>query len=155
LNGSPSVRHGGDRDVAFVHDLGARTVGDSISTYREAPLALAQSSYEKFVHFALEQSHVLFIAESDGERLGFAILLDGFPDEVTGLPQGFIGYMAVEPHARRGGVGRSLLHAAEDAARERGLPHVALMVTEDNLAARELYAQAGYVTERRLLCKAL
>jgi hypothetical protein len=32
---------------------------------------------------------------------------------------------------------------------------MALMVTEDNLAARELYAQAGYATERRLLCKAL
>jgi hypothetical protein len=32
---------------------------------------------------------------------------------------------------------------------------MALMVTEDNGAARELYAQAGYVTERRLLCKPL
>jgi hypothetical protein len=29
------------------------------------------------------------------------------------------------------------------------------MVTEDNVAARELYAQAGYTTERRLLCKQL
>jgi hypothetical protein len=29
------------------------------------------------------------------------------------------------------------------------------MVTEDNAAARELYAQAGYATERRLLCKRL
>jgi len=71
------------------------------------------------------------------------------------MPQGFIAYMAVEPDARRLGIGVQLLEAAENAARVRGLPHMALMVTEDNDAARELYAQAGYVTERRLLCKPL
>jgi len=82
-------------------------------------------------------------------------MLNDLPDEVTGMPQGFIAYMAVEPEARRHGVGRQLLLAAEEQARARGLPVVALMVTEDNVAARELYAQAGYRTERRLLCKTL
>jgi ribosomal protein S18 acetylase RimI-like enzyme len=71
------------------------------------------------------------------------------------MPQGFIAYMAVEAHARRQGVGAHLLAAAEDAARVRGLPYLALMVTEDNESARELYAQAGFMTERRLLCKPL
>jgi ribosomal protein S18 acetylase RimI-like enzyme len=32
---------------------------------------------------------------------------------------------------------------------------MALMVTEENAAARRLYERAGYRTERRLLCKAL
>ena len=82
-------------------------------------------------------------------------MLDTLDDEVSGLPQGFIAYMAVEPSARRTGVARALLAAAEARARERGLPHIALMVTEDNAPARELYAQAGYRTERRLLCKTL
>jgi ribosomal protein S18 acetylase RimI-like enzyme len=77
------------------------------------------------------------------------------PDEVTLEPQAFIAYMAVEPHARRQGVAAALLAGAEAAARERGRTHVALMVTEENDAARELYAQAGYFTERRLLCKIL
>jgi ribosomal protein S18 acetylase RimI-like enzyme len=53
------------------------------------------------------------------------------------------------------GIAAHLLAAAEDEARVRGLEYLALMVTEENAAARELYAQAGYVTERRLLCKPL
>ena len=32
---------------------------------------------------------------------------------------------------------------------------MALMVTEENAAARALYERAGYRTERRLLCKTL
>ena len=104
----------------------------------------------------MDRSHVLLIAQDDVDGpLGFLLMLDDLPDEVTGLLQGFVAYMAVEPDARRRGVGARLLAAAEDAARVRGLPFMALMVTEDNDAARELYAQAGYATERRLLCKPL
>ena len=150
-----TVRRGGDRDFAFVLDLGLRTVGDSVSALRPAPAELARIAYQRLVEFVREQSHVVLIAESAVEPLGFLLLLDSLPDEVTGLPQAFVAYMAVEPHARRGGVGRALLGAAEALARERGLPHFSLMVTEDNAPARQLYAQAGYATERRLLSKTL
>ena len=68
---------------------------------------------------------------------------------------GFYSPASLISDARRHGVAKHLLAAAEDAARAKRLPFVALMVTEDNAAARELYAQAGYVTERRLMCKAL
>jgi ribosomal protein S18 acetylase RimI-like enzyme len=153
--GGFTIRRGGPDDRAFLLDLGKRTVGDSLSDCRPAPLVLAQSSYERMLDFTGGQSQIVLIAESRLERLGFLLLLDDLPDEVTSIPQAFVAYMAVEPHARRRGVGRALLAAAEDAARERGLPFLALMVTEDNLSARGLYAQAGYVTERRLLCKAL
>ena len=113
------------------------------------------ASYERLIDFALEQSHELFIAASDDERLGFLLMLDSLPDEVSALPQAFVVFMAVEPHARRIGIAASLLGAAEDTARARGLGYLALMVTEENAAARELYAQAGFLTERRLLCKPL
>jgi len=83
------------------------------------------------------------------------LMLDQLPDEVTSLPQGFVAYMAVEPEARRSGVARALLAAAEDEAKRRSLPYMALMVTEENAAARALYEDAGYRTERRLLCKEL
>lgn len=113
-------------------------------------------SYDALVGFVTERSHVLLVAESErAEPLGFLLMLDDLPDEVTGLPQAFVAYMAVEPAARRRGIAARLLSAGEDAARERGLPYLALMVTEDNLAAREFYAGAGYATERRLLCKRL
>jgi ribosomal protein S18 acetylase RimI-like enzyme len=150
-----ALRPGTTDDTAFILDLGARTLAASVSPHRPAPIALVRHSYERLVAFARDQSHFLVIAESALERVGFALAVDALPDEVTGLPQSFVAYMAVEPHARRRGIGRALLGAVEEAARRSGVPHVALMVTEDNVSARQLYAQAGYVTERRLLCKAL
>ncbi len=140
-------------DHAFVLDLGRRTGHDSVSAFRDAPQDAIETSYERLVEFVTGRSHVLLIAETDLDgALGFLLMLDDIPDEVTGLSQAFIAYMAVEPQARRSGVAARLLSAAEHAARVRGLSNLALMVTEDNLAARELYAQAGFATERRLLC---
>ena len=150
------MRRGGPADRQFLLDLGRRTIGDSVSSLRSAPAVMVEASYVRLVDFALEQSYVLLIAESALEGpLGFILLLDRLPDEVTGVPQGFVAYMAVEPSARRHGVGARLLAAAEDVARQNGVAHLALMVTEENEAARELYAQAGFATERRLLCKRL
>ena len=151
-----TLRTGGAGDRAFVLDLGRRTASDSLSELRPAPVPLVQASYGHLIDYALERSHVLLIAETALEGpVGFLLMLDDLPDEVTGSPQGFVAYMAVEPATRRHGVAARLLAAAEDAARSRKLPALALMVSEDNAAARELYAQAGYATERRLLCKAL
>jgi ribosomal protein S18 acetylase RimI-like enzyme len=105
--------------------------------------------------FIFAQSHVTLIAHERDKRLGFLLLLDSLPDEVTMSPQAFIAYMAVEPEARRRGIGRALLNAAEQSARERGLPTISMMVTESNVPALELYTSSGYGTERRLLCKPL
>jgi ribosomal protein S18 acetylase RimI-like enzyme len=156
LPASLTVRRGGPSDRAFVLDLGRRTADASVSTLRTPSQELLDSSYERLVEFAFERSYLLLLAETDLEGpLGFLLMLEDLPDEVTALPQGFVAYMAVEPDARRRGIAATLLAAAENSARERGLPFMALMVTEDNAAARELYAQAGYATERRLLCKML
>jgi ribosomal protein S18 acetylase RimI-like enzyme len=151
-----TLRRGGDDDRDFVLDLGKRTSGVSVSPLRPAPVPLVEESYENLVDFSLRHAHTLIVAEDALEgALGFLILIEDIPDEVTGLQQAFVAYMAVEPHARRRGIGARLLGAAEEAARASGLSHLALMVTEDNAPARELYAQAGYSTERRLLCKPL
>ncbi len=150
-----TVRHGRLDDRAFVEDLGKRTILDSVAAFRFVNEPLAAASYERLLRFAYDQSHVLLIAERGGRRAGFVLLLDTLPDEVTMLPQGFVAYMAVEPDLRRLGVAAGLLEAAEDEARRRGLPYMGLMVTEDNTAARALYDSAGYLTERRLLCKRL
>jgi ribosomal protein S18 acetylase RimI-like enzyme len=155
LNATLTIRRGGRHDRSFVLDLGRRTLESSVSSHRRPSPEALERSYERLLDFAFERPHVLLIAESTLELLGFLLLLDGLPDEVTLEPQAFIAYMAVEPHAQRHGAAAALLAAAEAAARELGRSHVAMMVTEENAAARQLYAQAGYFTERRLLCKKL
>jgi ribosomal protein S18 acetylase RimI-like enzyme len=149
------IRAGRAEDRAFVAGLGKSTMGDSVAKFRYVNEAMLEASYEGLLDFVFRQSHVLLIAEHHGRRAGFILMLDTMPDEVTRMPQGFIAYMAVEPSLRGGGIGSRLLAAAEDEARRRGLPYMGLMVTEDNAAARAMYERAGYLTERRLLCKPL
>ena len=143
----------GDRD--FIETLGKRTAMDSVSAGRRPDPEDVLSNYERLLDIVDGQSHVSLIAEVDGKRAGFLLMLDQLPDEVTGEGQGFIAYMAVERTHRRSGIGKMLLERAEDEARRRDLPYICLMVTEENRPARALYERAGYVTERRLLCKTL
>lgn len=150
-----TVRRLGIDDRAFVEDLGRRTVMGSAASFRRAPELVVHVALARLIESVEQRSHVSLVAESDGERAGFVLLIDDLPDEITAMPQGFVAYMAVEPAFRRRGIGRALLDAAEDEARRRGLPYMTLMVTEENAAARALYRRAGYFTERRLLCKPL
>jgi ribosomal protein S18 acetylase RimI-like enzyme len=152
---APVIREGRIEDRPFVEDLGRRTMSDSVAQFRYVNGAMLEASYDGLLDFVFRQSHVLLIAEEQQQRAGFILMLDTMPDEVTRMPQGFVAYMAVEPSYRGRGIGSRLLAAAEDEARRRGLPYMGLMVTEDNAAARALYERAGYLTERRLLCKPL
>ena len=57
--------------------------------------------------------------------------------------------LAVRPEARRQGLARRLTRAAGDAARGLGAERLFLEVAEDNVAARGLYADAGFVETGR------
>ena len=112
-------------------------------------------SLDRLAEFVFGRRHAALIAERGGERIGFLLLLYDMPDEVTLTQQAFVAYTAVEPHARGAGAGRALMAAAEAHARAEGLAYVSLMVTEDNAPARKLYDGFGFVTERRMMTKAL
>lgn len=155
ITGGAAVREAAAADRAFIEDLGKRTLGDSVAHFRFASQAMLEASYDGLLDFVYRQPHAGFIAERGGSPVGFLLMLLTMPDEVTRMPQGFVAYMAVEPEARGAGIAKQLLAAAEDEARARGLPYMGLMVTEDNAAARAVYERAGYLTERRLLCKPL
>jgi ribosomal protein S18 acetylase RimI-like enzyme len=149
------VRTGTGADWAFVRDLGHRTASSSVASVRTAPEPFVTEAFDRLLETVRAQSHVLLVAERDSRPAGFLLLLDALPDDVTAMPQAFVAYMAVEAAQRHTGVGSALLQAAEREAIQRGLPYIALMVTEDNDAARSLYAAGGYVTECRLLSKRL
>jgi ribosomal protein S18 acetylase RimI-like enzyme len=58
--------------------------------------------------------------------------------------RGWLYYVAVAPDRRRQGLGRSLVTAAEDWLRQRGVPKVHLMVRETNQAVAAFYQGVGY-----------
>jgi ribosomal-protein-alanine acetyltransferase len=89
-------------------------------------------------HRALKaKSAVLLVAEEGGALLGYALL------KVRGR-QAHLESLAVDPPARRIGLGRTLLLAAEQAVQERGAMHMRLEIREDNPAAYALYRALGY-----------
>jgi ribosomal protein S18 acetylase RimI-like enzyme len=155
MNATVVVRRGDNDDREFVHDLGRRSATSSLSAVRTARYDDVLHAFDRLVDFVYDREHAALIAEEDGERVGFLLLLFDIPDEVTLTEQAFLAYTAVEPHARGRGIGRALLEEAEGFARGMGRSYLSLMVTEDNAPARGLYDQAGFVTERRMMTKVL
>ncbi len=150
-----AVRLGDRDDRDFVRDLACRSATSSVSAVRIAKYDDVIDSVERLADFTFGRRHDALIAEVEGERVGFLLVLYDMPDEVTLTQQAFVVYTAVEPHARGSGVGRALMVAAEAHARAAGLGYLSLMVTEENVTARALYDRAGFVTERRMMTKAL
>jgi ribosomal-protein-alanine acetyltransferase len=89
-------------------------------------------------HRALKaKSAVLLVAEEGGTVMGYSLLR-------IRARQGHLESLAVDPPARRLGLGRSLLKASEQAVLERGALHMRLEIREDNPAALALYQSLGY-----------
>ena len=89
-------------------------------------------------HRALKAtSVVLVVAEEGGAVMGYALV------RLRGR-QGRLESLAVDPPARRLGLGRALLKASEQAVLERGALHMRLEIREDNPAALALYESLGY-----------
>jgi ribosomal protein S18 acetylase RimI-like enzyme len=61
--------------------------------------------------------------------------------------RGWIQYMAVDPGAQRGGIGRALMDAAVGLLRERGCPKINLQVRRDNEAVVDFYTTLGFVED--------
>ncbi|HEY4442136.1 MAG TPA: GNAT family N-acetyltransferase [Candidatus Elarobacter sp.] len=155
MNATVVVRRGDRDDRAYVRDLGRRSAATSISPVRTARFDDVLLAFDRLLEFVFGREHVALIAEENGERAGFLLLLFDIPDEVTLTEQAFVAYTAVEPYARGRGIGRALLDEAESVARGMGRRYISLMVTEENAPARGLYDTAGFITERRMMTKLL
>ena len=94
----------------------------------------------------------LFVAEADGERVGF-IHLQRTEDFFTGRSNCHVSDIAVAPQHEGRGVGKALLAHAEAWAREHQCQLVTLAVFPGNERARALYEASGYATDLIKLAK--
>jgi ribosomal protein S18 acetylase RimI-like enzyme len=77
-------------------------------------------------------------------RAVWATTLLSYPRYSSKPSEAYVERLVVSPSFRRLGMGRRLLSAAEDLARDRGKEAIGLHVTADNLPALRLYESEGY-----------
>jgi ribosomal protein S18 acetylase RimI-like enzyme len=91
--------------------------------------------------FLAEPNHHLLVAYDAGAPLGFVTGVElTHPDKGTEM---FLYELGVDEAARGRGLGRTLVRALADVAREAGCYDMWVLADADNAAARATYAGAG------------
>ena len=127
----------------------------SVLTDRNQALAIDRSAFDpewRYSQAGLEDS---IEATSSSELLGHPSEGDGGNSlgyAVVGRagPQGFLQRIAVDPNFQDRGIGRSLVRAAKQWARNRGASIMVLNTREDNDGAHHLYRSEGFSTGGQL-----
>jgi ribosomal protein S18 acetylase RimI-like enzyme len=83
-----------------------------------------------------------FLLAGDGPD-GFAQVVL-MPSVYSDSPGAYLGELYVVPDLRGQGIGRALLEAAMEVARDHGADHIDLNTSEDDTAARGLYESMGF-----------
>ena len=81
-----------------------------------------------------------FAVMKDGEAVGLADLVEGYPDEGTV----FIGLLAIVESRHRQGIGTAAGHLVEDLARRLGAAKLRLAVVEGNTAGQAFWRKSGF-----------
>jgi ribosomal protein S18 acetylase RimI-like enzyme len=89
------------------------------------------------------QRELFFVAILDGIVVG--TVMGGYDGH-----RGWIYSLAVAPHARRRGIGTTLMHHVECALQQRGCPKINLQVLGPNTATVAFYQKLGYAVEERI-----
>ncbi len=139
-------------DQAFVSSLAPRLV-IGMPSWRDPQKCLA--AVQGWINESIEQhghQTMVFIAEDEaGQRLGFATVSRAA--HFTGQPQAYIGEVATSEAAEGRRVGKVLLQACEQWARDQGYRVIALQTGAANAHALGFYHHLGYLDEDVTLIK--
>jgi GNAT superfamily N-acetyltransferase len=138
----------------------------ALSQVASATFALAcppdtpQASIDEFIatHFTVahfddylaDPERALFLAEEDGEPLGYTMVIFGEPDDpdvvaaITLHPTSELSKVYVVAGHHGAGVSSRLVEASVDAARERGAVGMWLGVNQFNPRANRFYEKSGF-----------
>lgn len=95
----------------------------------------------------LSDGSTVFVAEQDGELIGFCGLSEPSRDEDAGRGVAEIASIYVDPRAWRAGAGRALMDVALSHLRAGGWQEATLWVLRENQVALDFYAAHGFVAD--------
>lgn len=125
-----------------VQQLHAQSHPDLFKTPQSSDFAV--SFFEKLF---LEDSIYIYIAEEDGQALGYVFFKVVERNETPFLfarRHLLIDQISVRPQAQGRGVGKALLQQVEVAASELGIPRIQLGSWDFNTSAHGFFQQMGY-----------
>ena len=94
---------------------------------------------------------MIYVAENgDQELAGFVQLYPSFCS-VSAVPILILYDLFVDHSKRSNGIGRSLMNAARDFARENGYKRLELSTAKDNYIGQSLYESLGYEVDQEFL----
>ncbi|MFG1924634.1 GNAT family N-acetyltransferase [Cryptosporangium sp. NPDC048952] len=120
------------RDPAAVSSAVAGWIEESLDRSGDA---------DRAVHVAVAADEILGVVTTAHRR------------HFTGEVDGYVGELVVKADCERRGIGTLLMRAAEQWARDQGLPRLTLETGAANDAARALYSRGGYHEEDIRLTK--
>lgn len=123
---------------------------DAYRQFYEQPPDLAGARSYLWARLENQQSVVLLAEDDGGQVLGFCQLYPTFCSVET-APIYTLYDLFVVPQARRGGVGRALLLAAEAHAAAIGKVRLDLTTARTNHAAQSVYESLGWVRDEVFL----
>lgn len=109
----------------------------------EPPFRFSRAYMRQLVR---SEDSATWIAEEDGELIGFAIVEWAQPERGKSA---YIATIEVRPGRREKGIGGELLRRVEDSAVAAGAATMWLHVDAENAAAIQLYEAHGYVRQGR------
>ncbi|NWG06572.1 MAG: GNAT family N-acetyltransferase [Chloroflexi bacterium] len=130
-----------EADKAQIHDITARA-----GVFSQEEIDSVPAMFDEYLKYGAQASGYHFIVYREGERvLGYAIY--GYRDLTDGVYD--LYWIAVDPNARRKGVGRKLLTACEEAVRAEGgrMLIAETSGTVEYASTREFYLRTGFVNE--------
>ncbi|MCW9057674.1 MAG: GNAT family N-acetyltransferase/peptidase C39 family protein [Gammaproteobacteria bacterium] len=111
----------------------------SLLRLEEECFSVDRLSQRSFRYLLTKANAITFVDEREGEIAGYVMLLFNAGTSLARLYS-----IAVSPRFRGRDIGKALVAAAEEAARERDSVYIRLEVRKDNAASIALFEQAGY-----------
>ncbi len=144
------IRIAGREDAALIADLSRRTFYDTFAkhnTPENMDLFLeTQFTREQLVHQVGAPRNTFLLAHLDSETVGYARLYEGaeLPPGIAGSEAIEISRLYAEQKVIGKGVGKALMEACIDLAREKGKDWIWLGVWEHNHRAIAFYEKMGF-----------
>jgi ribosomal protein S18 acetylase RimI-like enzyme len=149
LPGTIKVRSAGTDDAALLGRLNAavhQVHHDALPLLFKSPNADAATAL--FAGQLTRPEFVIFIADKDGQALGYAMAEEiRRPETALTFAQSalYLHHLAVVSAARRQGVGRLLVTTVQDEARRRTVDEVRLDYWSFNSSAKRFFSALGYM----------